>query len=417
MTGSPSTLSLFKPQELRRKAHDILQRLSGGELPSIRVVPEKMDGALLSVLETTRETYPDFQIPPYGVWRDFEFGGLDRWAALATARDFETAEEMLASAADLAVVTAFMKTRHPSDWVFEESMSGVSATGSRASALAAFQMFAAGSFSSDMSDPYRVDAATLIRFDLEELASALQWDIVRDKALLVEMQRYLKRLGEALSLRPDLFCEGDATRPGLLAVKRAGDSEGVVDAERLLDNLLETLAPVWDGGAVSGDVSLGDSFALLRPEKAAETGGSDDIVPFHTAAQEMVYSMVEPFAWAGFEVAGLDLLTAPADAAHVALFVETGVLEILPAEAVEDGETSIDRTVALRAAAIALSDRLADRLREELEASAEQLPLTCILEGGTARAGARLLEQSAEKGKNLGQYLDPGDVFWLPFGQ
>lgn len=416
MTGSPSAPELFRPQEVRRRAHEILDLLQKRASPSIEVHGGNMKTALLRVLEATKENYPDFQIPPYGLWREFEAGGIDRWAALAGARQFESAEEMLASAADLAVLGALMKTCRPANWVFEDTMTGGTAAGSGASALAAFQMFASGAFSAAMADPYRVDAETLTSFDPVELASGLQWDRQADKTLLDAMLRHLKRCGEAMALRPDLFSHGNATRPGLLAVRLAGESDGAVDALRLLDNLLEAFAPVWDGGAVSGDVMLGDSFAHsgLPGLPDLEEGF---ICPFHMAAQEMVYSLVEPFAWAGFEVAGLEHLTAPGDTAHAALFVGTGVLELSA-----DGEnlsqgSARDRMVELRAASIALTDLLAGLLRQELDVSEGQLPLTCILEGGTSRAGNRIFEERPEKLKNLGKYLDPGAVFWLPFGQ
>ncbi|MDN3721780.1 DUF1688 family protein [Roseibium salinum] len=331
---------------------------------------------------------------------------------MASARGFETANEMLAAAADLAVLAAFMKTRHPEDWTFEDPMTGTRVAGRTASALSAFHMFAAGSFSGDMADPYRADAETLIRLDEQELASGLQWDLQDDAELLQAMKRHLKRLGEALALRPDLFAEGKATRPGQLAVRLAKDGDGTVKAGTLLDRLLEALAPVWEGGAALGDVTLGDSFE--HSELRGEEGNA--IVPFHLAAQEMVYSLVEPLAWAGLEVSGLEDLTAPADHAHAALFVRSGVLTLRNGDADLPGEAERDRMIELRAVSAALTDRLAEMLRRELEVPDAQLPLTCILEGGTSRAGSRILQQGGGDVKNSGNFSTRGLFFWLPFG-
>ncbi len=412
MNSEVSALTLFQPQEVRRKANWLLDLAAEGKLAHASVDLPKLGDALSIVLETTRETYPDFQIPPYGIWRAFEAGGVDRWGALAGARQFETAGDMLAAAADLTILGHFMKTRHPESWTYEDRMTGTTVTGAGAAALAAFHMFAAGSFSGEMTDPYRVDAETLIRLDLDELAYGLQWDLQDQKELLDKMQRHLKRFGEALALRPDLFSEGSTTRPGLLATRLANESDGVVSAGKLLDHLLEALAPVWDGGAASGDVCLGDSFAHSGMPDAENAA----IVPFHLAAQEMVYSLVEPFAWAGFEVSGLEALSAPSDEAHAALFTHSGVL-ILPEEDEALSEPAArDRMIEIRAVAAALADKLADMLRAELKVQPGQLPLTCILEGGTARAGERILERDPNLSKKLGQFLNPGSVFWLPFG-
>ncbi|MEM9633187.1 MAG: DUF1688 family protein [Pseudomonadota bacterium] len=412
MNTSNSVLDLFRPQEVRRKAHELLDQAVSGALSHMEVDLSGLQKVLVTVLEATKETYPDFHIPPYGVWRDFEAGGIDRWGALASAREFQTAEEMLASSADLAVLACFMKTRTPENWVFKDPMTGTETSGSEASALSAFHMFAAGSFSSELSDPYRVDAETLIRLDIEELASGLQWSLQDDANLLEAMQRHLKRLGEALALRPDLFSEDDVIRPGLLATCLAKESEGAASAEQLLDKLLEALAPAWEGGAQSDDITFGDSFRL----SSASGAGNDGIIPFHMSAQEMVYSMVEPFAWAGLEVDSLSALTAPADIAHVALFADTGVLKVRDTDQELTPDEALDRMIELRAVGSALTEKLADRLREELEVPAEQLPLTCILEGGTSRAGNRILQRDKENCKKLGQYLNPGSVFWLPFG-
>ena len=412
MTNGSSVLAFFDPREVRRRAHDLLDLAADQKLSHVQVDLSRLGDALLTLLETTKETYPDFHIPPYGVWRDFEAGGIDRWAALADARAFEGAEHMLTAAADLAILAAYMKTMHPPGWSFEDPMTQTRVSGKHASALAAFHMFASGSFSSEITDPYRVDAETLIRMEKDELASGLQWDLQDDTDLLIAMQKHLKRLGEALALRSDLFSEGYFTRPGLLMVQAAREAEGAVSAQKLLDRLLEALAPVWPDGAKSGDISLGDSFS----HSALDNSENGTVYPFHMTAQEMVYSLVEPYAWAGLEVADLELLTAPADDAHAVFFVLTGVLKIKDGPQTPTEDSVRDRMVEIRGVTTALTDRLAALLRAELEVPEEQLPLTCILEGGTSRAGERALQLSVGEKEKLGRFLNPGGIFWLPFG-
>lgn len=412
MTETNPALILFSPEEVRRRAHMLLECARAGELAHVRVDLDRLGLAVETVLGRIREAYPDFQIPPYGIWRELEAGGVDRWEAMASARGFGAAEEMLAAAADLAILGCFMITAQPEGRRYEDPMTGTVVSGRTASVLAAFHMFAAGSFSCHMTDPYRVDAETLIRLDLKELADGLQWHAQEDVDFLEAMQRHLKRFGEALALRPDLFGDGDATRPGLLAVRLVREGSGAVGAGELLDGLLQALAPVWDGGAQDGDMSFGDSFR----HSALTATDLEAIVPFHLAAQEMVYSLVEPLAWAGVEVEGLDALTGPSDLIHAALFVETGVLSVRNGETQLGPDAQRDRMIELRAVMVALVDRLAGRLAGELGVAAGQVPLTCVLEGGTGRAGRAILEGQPELERNLGKILNPGAVFWLPFG-
>ncbi|MEP3046708.1 MAG: DUF1688 family protein [Roseibium sp.] len=403
-------LRFFDPDEIRDRANGYLEKAIAGKLTHMSVDLDKLPNALIRVLETTKVTYPDFQIPPYGVWRAFEVGGVDRWGAIANARDFASAEEMLTAAADLAILAALMNTTRPNGWSYIEPNTGAQVEGKQASALAAFNMFAAGSFSADLSDPFRVDAETLIRIPSDELAAGLQWDPFTGDDGIQNMQRHLKRFGEALALRSDLFGEGQITRPGLLAKRLAEIGKGTVDATAVLDQLLEALVPVWDGGAVLEEITLGDSFAHSADANRGE------IMPFHLCAQEMVYSLVEPFAWAGCEVANLESLTSPSDLDHAALFTGTDVLQVRDGFENSDLGTNQDRMVEIRAVTIGLMDKMADMLRTELDVASDQLPLTCVLEGGTSRAGAQILRENGPQVQNLGSFMNPGSVFWLPFG-
>lgn len=416
MKDCSGALKYFAPGEIRDRAHRVLQSAEDGKLRHVSVDLARLDAARALVMAAIEAAYPDMQIPPYGLWRDLEAGGIDRWGALAGARGFEGPMEMLASAADLAIVASIMRTRHPVGWVFQETTTGETAQGKQAAALAAFAMFAAGSFSADPMDPFRVDAQALIRMDRQEIAQGLQWDLEADAEFIAALQDHLKRFGEAMALRPDLFATGMTTRPGLLATRLAeaaseAGEEGVA-APDLIDDLLSALAPVWQGGAFAKDVGLGDCFSLSSAMDALP----DTIMPFQLPAQDIVYSLVEPLAWAGFALDGLDLLTAPGDLEHVALFARTGVLTVDAGTTGLDETQAQDRAIEVRAVTMALVDRLADQIRQDLDVTGDHLPLTCILEGGTHRAGKKILCETPPENAGLGTVLNPGNVFWLLFG-
>jgi hypothetical protein len=405
-------LETFKAERVRSVANTLLDRALADHLDHVTVDISKLDQALIEVLETAKQAYPDFQIPPYGVWRLFEAGGVDRWSALASVRNFQSADELLAAASDLAILAAYMDVNTLQGWSYEDMMAGTVATGREATALAVINMFAAGSFSSDPVDPFRVDADAMIRLEIEELATGLQISAEQEEEFLKHLQRQLKRFGEALALRPDLFGEGQSTRPGNLVVKVGSEGWGSVDATVLLDRLLQSLAPLWEGGAAERDVAFGDSFA--HPVKA--NSANQEIVPFHLNAQRMVYSLVEPLAWAGYEVDELDTLTGPGDAEHAGLFVNTGVLGFKSETGDLSDDQALDRHTEVRAVTIALTDRLAAMLRKELDVEQEQLPLSCILEGGTSRAGAAIVSENQDLREKLEKIMNPDSIFWLPFG-
>lgn len=51
-------------------------------------------------------------------------------------------------------------------------------------------------------------------------------------------------------------------------------------------------------------------------------------MPFHKLSQWLTYSMLEPFAWAGVHVRGLDALTALPEYRNGGLLLDTGVLRL-----------------------------------------------------------------------------------------
>ena len=112
----------------------------------------------------------------------------------------------------------------------------------------------------------------------------------------------------------------------------------------------------------------------------------------------------------------LDTLTGPGDAEHTGLFVSTGVLSMKSETDDLSDDQALDRQTELRAVTIALTDRLAAMLRKELDVEQEQLPLSCILEGGTSRAGAAIISENRELREKLEKIMNPGSIFWLPFG-
>jgi hypothetical protein len=108
-------------------------------------------------------------------------------------------------------------------------------------------------------------------------------------------------------------------------------------------------------------------------------------MPFHKLSQWLTYSLLEPFGWAGVSVTGIDELTGLPEYRNGGLLVDTGVLRLRDtALAQRNWSVGDELVVEWRALTVALLDELVPLVRAELGAD---VPLACVLEGGTWQAG------------------------------
>jgi hypothetical protein len=134
-------------------------------------------------------------------------------------------------------------------------------------------------------------------------------------------------------------------------------------------------------------------------------------MPFHKLSQWLTYSLLEPFEWAGARVEGLDELTGLPEYRNGGLFLDAGVLRLKDASQTEHLHAPGDELIVeWRALTVALLDELAPLVRTQLGLSPEQMPLACVLEGGTWAAG-RALAQQLREGKPPLNIESDGTVF------
>jgi hypothetical protein len=114
-------------------------------------------------------------------------------------------------------------------------------------------------------------------------------------------------------------------------------------------------------------------------------------VPFHKLSQWLAYSLFEPFEWAGLAVQDRDALTGLPEYRNGGLFLDTRVLALVDAaDASRVHEVGSELVVEWRALTVALLDLLAVRVRARL--GTPDLPLACVLEGGTWAAGREIAQ-------------------------
>jgi hypothetical protein len=123
-------------------------------------------------------------------------------------------------------------------------------------------------------------------------------------------------------------------------------------------------------------------------------GTTDDWVPFHKLSQWLSYSLIEPLMWAGVTVTDLDALTGLPEYRNGGLLLDGGV--IVPRDArslAQRWKPGDEFIVEWRALTVSLIDELAPLVRARLGKTAEQMPLACILEGGTWAAGREIARE------------------------
>lgn len=386
---------------IRQRATWLLHRARAGGSPWFTVHDDAMAHAAAEVVDTTRIRYPDLAIPYHSRWRHFEAGGVDRRAGLeALLAGCDTAQRARAMI-DLTVVSVLLDAGAGPDWRYAEG--GQRYTRSEGLAVASWHAFADGLFSADPAAPLRVDATGLRALTTARLAAAFQ--VGEDNPLVgldgrVEL---LHRLGNALADQPQVF--GPAGRPGGLFDALAGP-DGVVTAPHILARLLDHLSGIWLADNTIDDRPLGDCW----PHPAVPGPGlSAGWMPFHKLSQWLTYSLLEPFEWSGVRVRDVEALTGLPEYRNGGLLLDTGVLRLRdPAWAARRWSVADELVVEWRALTVALLDDLAALVRDGLGVA--ELPLACVLEGGTWAAG-RALAQRLRGGLPPLAVLSDGTVF------
>jgi hypothetical protein len=379
-TPPPELLALRGAAAVRERCERLYDWVAAGRSPHFILDETKLDTTAAFVAAVTRSSYPDLVIPPHSRWRHFAAGDDDRWGALPLA-GLDPIERARA-AIDLTVVSVLLDAGAGAAWRYHDATTGMTFARSEGLAVASFDMFRAGLFSSDPEHPHQVDRKALVALDLAPVATAFQ---ISDRNPLVGLPHrleLLRRLGDALVARPDLF--GASGRPGhLIDAILASSSARTIGAPAILALLLDALSDIWPSGLAVGGVALGDAG---RHPAIRTRDRSDGIVPFHKLSQWLTYSLIEPIEQAGVTVTDLDGLTGLPEYRNGGLLIDMGV--IVPRTLLDPSvpyEVASELIVEWRALTVALLNRLREATRVRLGMPTLSMPQ--LLQGGTWSAG------------------------------
>lgn len=386
--------SLLSTTTTRCRANALLERARAGQSAHFWVHDDALAGVASLVAHTTRSRYRDLNIPYHSRWRHFEAGGIDRRGWLDDVQPGASLDAL--TLIDLVVVSVLLDAGAGASWQFKETRTGQVHARSEGLALASFHAFCKGLFSSDASQPLRVDAQALQGLSALQLATAFQVTHSNPLVGLDGRVNLLHRLGQAMTQQTEVF--GTPSRVGNLyafmtqAGKPAAHGAApCIAAHDLLSLLLKTLSPIWPSGSVFDGQAMGDCW----PHTAlGQSNTEQGWIPFHKLSQWLTYSLLEPFEWSGVQVTGLDRLTGLPEYRNGGLLLDGGVLALKNPQAAQVAHhPSEELVVEWRALTVALLDELAPLVRMQLGMSEAQMPLACVLEGGTWAAGRVLAQQ------------------------
>ncbi|MGO4707203.1 URC4/urg3 family protein [Microvirga sp. 2MCAF38] len=401
---------LLSSAAVRERAGQLFQHGLDGRLRHFMIHLDRLDACADEVVKTIRSTYPSLEIPFHARWRHLAAGGHERWGAIMQSASWGDEAAMARAAFDMAILSVLLDAGAGPTWHYEEGRTGETFTRSEGLAVASFDMFVSGAFSSHPEDPFRVDGDVLLALTSEELAMGFQ--VGPENPIVGHEGRILllNRLGRVVTTNPDIFGSHDDPRPGgLFDVIAATAKGGKIKAATILETLFAYLGAIWPGRISLGGINLGDTWRhpLVEAEDA-----SAGLVPFHKLSQWLSYSLIEPLEWAGFTVIDIDDLTGLPEYRNGGLFLDSGVLA-LKDRADEQRPHTVDSALVVewRALTVALLDLIAEPIRTKLSLQKAGFPLAKILEGGTWATGRRLAKAKREDGAPPLVIISDGTVF------
>jgi hypothetical protein len=433
--------TLRDPATIRLRCAAITAAVADGRSGWFTLDRSRLDATADRVVATMRRRFPDGRIPFHSRWRHFEAGGVNRKAEIDAAMQGRSSQDALRAMVDLAVVSVLLDAGAGPNWSYTERRDAVieaaalplgrqrredllamlDAAAGKAAALAAvadevaaetttavtapvftrseglgvasFRAFAGGIFSAQADDPWRADAATLKLIDSTTLRSVFQVGNRNPMVGLEGRAGLLSRLGTALAEDAHRF--GCSARPSRVVERvTQGFTRRQISAAELLQEVLRAFGPIWTSGSLIRGVCAGDVWSH-RWAGDGSARGSDPYtagwVPFHKLSQWLTYSLLEPLQWAGFEVTELGALTGLPEYRNGGLLLDMGVIVPRALRDLEQPRKPSDELVIeWRALTVTLLDDVAERVRARLGKSESELPLACVLEGGTWSAGREI---------------------------
>lgn len=403
---------LRSPKAIRERCGQIFQLACEDRLHHFACDLTQLGSVADYVIQVTRHQYPDLDIPYHSRWRHFAVGNMPRLVQLEQALAELTPVERARSKFDLVVTSVLLDAGAGGTWNYFEP-DGQVWQRSEGLAVASFHLFCQGGFSSNPHQPYQVDAQRLQTLTQIDLIKGFQVSVDNPMVGIPGRLTLLQQLGRSLLACPQLFGSSSSDsglRPGNLVYYLLSQApQGKLAASTVLEAVLVGLSDIWPGrGAIAG-VNLGDVW----PHPGLKHQGlGKSLIPFHKLSQWLTYSLIEPLQELGLEIIDLDMLTGLPEYRNGGLCLDLGLLKPKHAGVWQEKHSpGSEVIVEWRALTVILLDRIAEQVRQQLDKSAQDLPLAKVLQGGTWAAGRQIAKTLRPAGEPPIQLESDGTVF------
>jgi Protein of unknown function (DUF1688) len=395
---------------IRDRCHKLYQLGVQGGLPHFRVRKDKIAAVAEYVIQVTKENYPDGKIPYHSRWGHFQVGGEDRVGWLRNQANQGRRDELSKARMfyDLVVPSILLDAGAGMKWSYTDSH-GKTYSKSEGLAVASFDMFAEGLFSSDPKQALQSDAVALERMQSDVLANGFQ--VTKDNPLVAVDGRLLLLRNLGKTLRNQTYFSGPAagTVGALVDYLLATYGAQSIRATDILETVLNAFGSIWPGRIAIDNTNLGD---VWRHSLIGGTDQTRNLVPFHKLSQWMTYSLLEPLEWAGIRITNVEDMTGLPEYRNGGLLIDMGVLETVNPEALMKEYSPGDEfVVEWRALTVAALDEIGDEIRKTLGKTLAELPLAKILQGGTWAAGRKMAAKLRADGGSPVKLKSDGTVF------
>ena len=399
---------LRSPRTIREQSQRIYDAALRGQT-HFSVNLEKLPEVASLVLDVTRSNYPDLNIPFHARWRHFQAGGVNRIREWESRIQHLDADEQIRIAFDLVVTSVLLDAGAGADWKYIDPRDGQPYSRSEGLAIASFDAFLAGTFSSDpQKHPLRADAIGLMNLRDEALAHAFQ---VGPKNPLIGVpgrSELLRSLGKAIQLLP-LTPDGTHRVGSLWDELKPQAKNQNLNANTLLQSVLTHFSSIWPGRTELAGQNAGDAW--FHP-LLGESSSPRSLIPFHKLSQWLTYSLMEPLQNAGIQISAIDEMTGLPEYRNGGLLLDSGLISLRdPLWAQQEHRVDSPLVIEWRALTVCLLDQIGEQICRILGRNREELPLVKVLEGGTWWAGRKLASQARPGGTPPLKLILDGTVF------
>ena len=384
---------LRSPTAIRHQCKQIFQLAEANELEYFKYDESQLSKVVSYVIEEINRNYPNLDIPYHGRLRHFEVGNIDRMKILKDRYGPINSKDFGKMLFELVVVSVLLDAGAGSQWKYYvvEGKNNVCYSRSEGLAIASFEMFISGAFSSDPLHPMKVNAKKLMSLSKAELVKGFQ---INERNPLVGIDgrlQILRNLGQLLLEKyPDQ--EDEDVCLGLVyenIYEKVTCEKKSLEIKEIFEFFVCEFNNIWPQGLRIGSTNLGD---VGKHKKVQDHHGlGQGYVPFHKLTQWLTYSVIETFEKAGIRIVNIDELTGLPEYRNGGLFIDLELLKVKDKRNLKiSHEPSSEFIVEWRALTLSILDVVADQVRSELSFNKEELPLAKILQGGTWSAGRRI---------------------------